>query len=293
MNSLNFGTTDLKVSRLGFGAGHIGRPDQSEQEIEYLLQEIVSRGINLIDTARSYGLSEERIGRFLSTNRHEIILSTKVGYTYQDKPDWSYEATMGTIEDALVRLKTDYLDIVHLHSCDLDTLKRGDAIRALQDAVSAGKIRVPAYSGENEALQYAIDCDHFGSIQCSLNLFDQHNLKNLIPQAAQKGLGIIVKRPLGNCVWRYSSRPDGHGHALYYDRFQEMNIDTPGISWNELAVRFTAFSPYIHSMILGSSTLSHLIENIEAFEKGPLETQIRDQIISAYDALGHNLPGLI
>lgn len=293
MNYLDFGTTDLKVSRFGFGAGHIGRPDQSEHEIEYLLNEIISRGINLIDTARSYGLSEERIGMFLGAKRHEVILSTKVGYTYHDQPDWSYEATMGTIDDALVRLKTDYLDIVHLHSCDVDTLKRGDAILALQDALSAGKIRVPAYSGENEALEYAIDCGHFGSIQCSLNPFDQHNLKKLIPKAAQKGLGIIAKRPLGNCVWRYSSRPDGHGHALYYDRFHRMKTDIPGISWSELAVRFTAFSPFIHSMILGSSKLSHLIDNIESFEKGPLEPQIRNQIISGYDALGDNLPGLI
>jgi aryl-alcohol dehydrogenase-like predicted oxidoreductase len=293
MEYREFGKTGLKVSVVGFGAGHIGNPDQSEKDIEALLNELLEMGINLIDTARSYGESETRIGRHLGQKRTEFILSTKVGYTFFDKPDWSYDATMGTIDEALMRLRTDYLDIVHLHSCDKWFLEQGDAILALENAKEMGKIRVAAYSGENDALSFAIESGRFDSIQCSVNLFDQGSSKKLLPSAAGKGMGIIAKRPLGNAVWRYTSRPDGHGHAVYYDRFLQMNADTHGLAWPELALRFTAFSPHVSTLIAGTSDLKHLKEDLLMVEKGPLPSDVVKYLSDCFDSLGNNLPGLI
>jgi aryl-alcohol dehydrogenase-like predicted oxidoreductase len=289
----DFGTTGLKVSLLGFGAGHIGSPELDEKLAESLLNKVLDLGINLVDTARSYGLSEERIGRYLSIRRQEFILSTKVGYTFRDKPDWSFDATMGTIEESLQRLKTGYLDIVHLHSCDKWFLEQGDAIHALEKAKEQGKVRVIAYSGENEALTYAIETSRFGSVQCSANLFDQLGIENQIRKARDHGIGIIAKRPLGNAVWRYSSRPEGHGHAEYWDRFRVMNLDPESEGWEELALRFTAFSTGIDCLITGTINADHLASNLKILEKGPLDEGSLTRINMAIKNHDQNWQGLI
>ena len=74
-----FGDTGLTVPVLGFGAGGIGDPALSERDAETLLNSVLDLGVGLIDTARSYGLSEERIGRHLARRRGDFVLSTKVG----------------------------------------------------------------------------------------------------------------------------------------------------------------------------------------------------------------------
>ncbi|MEI6456214.1 MAG: aldo/keto reductase [bacterium] len=289
----DFGTTGLKVSLLGFGAGHIGSPETEETQVEAILNKALDLGINLIDTARSYGLSEERIGRYLSLRRHELILSTKVGYTFHDKPDWSFDATMGTIEESLQRLKTGHLDIVHLHSCDKWYLEQGDAILALEKAKEQGKVRVIAYSGENEALTYAVETGRFGSIQCSANLFDQQGIDNQIRTARKRGMGSIAKRPLGNAVWRYSSRPDGHGHAAYWDRFKTMHLDPGPEGWEEVSLRYTAFSTGTDCLITGTTNPDHLASNLKILEKGPLDEELLNRIRKSFKEHGQSWPGLI
>jgi len=144
-----FGKTGLKVSVLGFGAGHIGSENFSENEAESLLNQVVDSGITLIDTARAYGLSEERIGKYLSHRRKDFVLSTKVGYGVIGFENWTYECVRAGIDEALRLLRTDYIDIVHLHSCPIGTLQWGEPLRALEESVHDGKIRVAAYSGEN------------------------------------------------------------------------------------------------------------------------------------------------
>ncbi len=293
MQYRKFGRTGLNVSAIGLGAGHIGKESQDVAEVEKLFHAALDAGINLFDTARSYGASEERTGRFLKENRHHVILSTKVGYTYNQAEDWSYEATMGGIEESLQRLQTDYIEIVHLHSCSIEALKRGDAILALEKAQEQGKIGVAAYSGENDALQYAIQSRKFGSIQCSVNIFDQQGLSKHLPDASQSDLGIIAKRPLGNAVWRYQARPDGHGHALYYDRYLRMQPLIEGIDPAELALRYAAHAPFLSCIIIGTSNPHHLIENIKWLERGPLSDSIVTGLREKFNNLGADTAGLI
>ncbi|HNY02769.1 MAG TPA: aldo/keto reductase [Bacteroidales bacterium] len=288
-----FGKCGFRVSVLGFGAGHIGGSDLDEKQAEAMLSGILDLGINLVDTARSYGLSEERIGRYLSNRRGEFILSSKGGYTYRQTADWSYEATMGSVEESLIRLKTDYIDIYHLHSCDVDRLRENECIAALEKAREQGKIRCVAYSGENEALAFAIRSGRFDSIQCSVSLFDQASLERSIPESVGKGLGVIAKRPLGNAVWRYSSRPDGHGHVAYFDRWKAMQLETGGLPWHEMALRFTAFTPGVSTIITGSADLTHLAENTRCLDKGPLPSSMIESIRNSFLKRGNDWPGLI
>lgn len=195
MELRRFGTSDLLVSPLGFGAGHIGAEQMTDREAVYLLEQARDLGINLIDTARGYGLSEQRVGQFLKNRRHDVILSTKVGYDVPGTQDWTFEAVHGGIDQALQTMQTDYLDIVHLHSCSREILAQGDVIEALDQAKQAGKVRVIAYSGDREDLTYAIETNRFDSFQTSFNLFDQR-VDEVLPTLLDHG--VIAKRPIGN-----------------------------------------------------------------------------------------------
>jgi aryl-alcohol dehydrogenase-like predicted oxidoreductase len=260
----------LAVSSLGLGAGQVGDASLSEAQAGQLLNAALDLGITLIDTARGYGLSEERIGRHLKHRRSEFVLSTKVGYGIEGLPDWTGETITAGVDAALQRLQTDVLDIVHLHSCGLDVLQRGDVVEALLRARERGKLRIAAYSGENEALAWAIASGHFGGVECSVNLFDQGSLSPLLEQAQQRGMGVIAKRPLGNAPWRFAERPVGDYAEVYWERMQALAIDRGGLPWDELALRFTLAQAPVSSAIAGTGSLAHLRRNAELAALGPL-----------------------
>ena len=293
MEKRKFGKTGIEVSVLGFGAMHLGNVDVDDAYAEKMLNKVLDLGITLIDTARSYGKSEEQIGKFLSHRRSEFILSTKVGYDVEMQPDWTYGAVTGGIDQALRLLQTDYIDIVHLHSCSLDMLERGDVIRGLEQGKKDGKVRFIAYSGENDALKYAVSTGRFDSVQASVNICDQRIIDDPLPGIIRNGLGMIAKRPIANATWRHSSPPVGHYSAEYWHRLKKMNIDPDGMDWNELALRFTAFTEGVCSCIAGTSTLEHFMENIRAIEKGPLPLDLVNHIRSEFRNNDENWVGVI
>lgn len=265
-----FGTQGFSVPALGLGAGHIGDPALDDSQIGTLLGQALDMGVTLIDTAPSYGLSEERIGRHLAHRRDEYIISTKVGYGIPAHEDWSYGSVASGIDSALRLLRTDHLDIVHLHSCPLAILQRGIVIRALHDARAQGKLRVVAYSGENAALQWAINSGHFGGVECSVNLFDQRCLEQALPLAQAHGIGVIAKRPLGNSPWRFAERPIGDYCEEYWLRWQAMGIKVHDMEWPELALRFSAHAPAVSCAIVGTISLEHLGQSKRNVDRGPL-----------------------
>ncbi len=187
MQQRDFGNTGLTVSALGLGAGQVGGASLDESAAATLLNAALDGGVTLIDTARGYGLSEERIGRHLAHRRAEFVLSTKVGYGITGHADWAGGCIAAGIDEALARLRTDVIDIVHLHSCPLDTLRAGEVIDALLRARAQGKLRIAAYSGENDELAWAVQSGYFGSVECSVNLFDQGSLQTVLPRATAAG----------------------------------------------------------------------------------------------------------
>jgi aryl-alcohol dehydrogenase-like predicted oxidoreductase len=293
MEKRKFGNTGIEVSVLGFGAMQIGSTKVDDDDAGRMLNEVLDLGINLIDTARAYGQSEQRIGQFISHRRSEFILSTKVGYDVQWQSDWTYEAVVGGIDQALKLMKTDYIDIVHLHSCSMDILKRGDVIRGLEEKKNEGKVRFIAYSGENDALKYAISTGRFDSIQASVNICDQRIIDDILPDAVKSGLGMIAKRPVANAPWRFDSPPAGHYSAEYWHRLKKMNIDLHEMDWLELAIRFSAYTEGVSSCIAGTSSVDHLKENIMVLEKGPLAVEIIQEIRSEFRKNDADWIGLI
>lgn len=277
----NFGMSGLKVSPLGLGCGNLGRADVSEKSAEKLLLGALDLGVTLFDTARGYGSSEERIGKCLSNRRSEFVLSTKVGYGIPGYRDWTPECVVTGVHQALRLLKTDRIDIVHLHSCSKEALMHPGLIDALLAMVDQGLIGVAAYSGENEDLAYAVDTGRFRSIQCSINICDQRTIDHPLPGAKERGMGVLAKRPVANAPWRYAKRPAGQYVDEYWKRWNAMNLET-GMDWNELVLRFSAFTWGVDSCLVGTTNIEHLKHNVDAIQKGPLPKEVYAQIREAF-----------
>jgi aryl-alcohol dehydrogenase-like predicted oxidoreductase len=195
------------------------------------------------------------------------------------------------VDEALRLLRTDRIDVVHLHSCPLEVLERGEVIDALERAVEAGKVRVAAYSGDNEPLEWAVDSGRFGGVQTSINLFDQWAVERGLARAAAAGMTVIAKRPLANAPWRFAERPAGDYAEVYWERMRAMGLDPGDLSWDELALRWVAFLPGVSSCIVGTRRLENLRRNVEIVSRGPLPADVAAAVRSAFLAHGSDWRG--
>jgi len=277
----SYGSTALQVSPLGLGAGQIGDARLEEAQVGRLLNEVLDLGVTLIDTARGYGLSEERIGKHVAHRRGEFVLSTKVGYGIDGVPDWTYDCILAGVDRALRLLRTDHLDIVHLHSCPQETLERSEVIDALDRGVRDGKIRVAAYSGDNEPLEWALASGRFRGLMCSVNPFDQRAINPVVTPAGKRDIGLIAKRPIGNAPWLHANQPAGQYCEQYWLRMKAMGLDF-GADWADIALRFTAFTEGVASCIVGGKDLDHIRANGAAITRGPLPPEIVAKIRGAF-----------
>ena len=205
METRPLGNTGLEVSKLGIGLAEIGMhlPAAQQARAAEVLNTALDNGVNLLDTAACYGNSEELIGEAVSNRRDEYILATKAGHAAGDETGeaWTGPTVARSIDRSLRRLKTDHVDIVQLHSCDVDVLEKGEVIRALEDARAAGKTRFISYSGDEEAAAWAVDSGIFATLQTTFNLVDQNARRGLLEAATNAGMGIIIKRPIANGIW--------------------------------------------------------------------------------------------
>lgn len=268
------GKTGMEVTVLGFGGAEIGYQGIPSETVETLLNGALDAGLNILDTAECYADSEEKIGQTVSHRRGEFFLFTKCGHASGiDLPDWSPELLEQQIDRSLRRLKTDHVDLVQLHSCSEELLRRGEVIEVLQRARDAGKTRFIGYSGDREAALYAVQCGAFDSLQTSVSIADQQGIELTLPEAQKQGMGVIVKRPVANAAWRYETEPD-NGYVLpYWQRLQE--LDYP-FTRDEMAaavgtaLRFTLSVPGVTTAIVGTTRPGRWRENADQLAAGPL-----------------------
>ena len=268
----------MQVSVLGFGGAEIGyNPNQTQEDVNILLDSALDAGLNVIDTAAAYKTSEKMIGKAVGKRRKDFYLLTKCGaldgFT---RSDWSKKGILETIEMSLRNLKTDYLDIAQLHSCDSEVLRRGEVIEALQRAQEKGYTRFLGYSGDNEDARTAIEMDIFDSLQISVSIADQTPIDENIRLASEKGLGVIAKRPIANAVWRHDSKPDENYHHEYWDRIQKLKFDFLGKSLEEAtatALRFTLSVSGVSVAIVGTTKPQRWQENARFVAEGTLSNE--------------------
>ena len=296
MEVRQLGRTELRVSRLGAGLAEIGF-GLTLADVDVageILNAALDAGINFLDTAACYGVSEELIGRTVAHRRDEYVLATKCGHVagdYQGEP-WTAETVTHSIERSLRRLRTDYLDLVQLHSCGVDVLERGEVITALQDAQQAGKTRYIGYSGDNEAAAWAVESGLFQTLQTSFNLVDQRARTLLFPKAREQGMGIIVKRPLANAVWRASRSPSAYADE-YFRRAQILAQDGPLPNEPEdpilLALGFTLAHPEVDTAIVGTRNPAHMRANIRLVEEAlPIDPATVEELHRRFQRYGQD-----
>jgi aryl-alcohol dehydrogenase-like predicted oxidoreductase len=277
-----YGKTGMNVSVLGFGGAEIGYSEATPANVDKLLGSALDAGLNVIDTAECYKISEELIGKTVSHRRDDYYLFTKCGHASGfDLPDWDPKMLEQSIDRSLKRLQTDYVDVIHLHSCSEEILRQGEVIRVLQRAKEQGKTRFIGYSGDSKEALYAIQTGVFDSLETSINIADQEGIELTIPEAVKKGMGIVVKRPIANAAWRTGGKPEDDYQHTYWDRLQELNYDflKDDLSVSVgTALRFTLSIPGVHTAIVGTANPSRWVENAKLTEQGALPKELYDAI---------------
>ena len=272
MERRRLGRTDMDVSVLGFGGSEIGYERAGARTVARLLGGALDAGLNVIDTAECYEDSESLIGAALGSRRNEIHLLTKCGHPRgYGRGDWREASLLSSIERSLKRLRTDRLDLIQLHSCELSDLRKGEAITALERARERGWTRYIGYSGDGEAARFAVECGRFDTLQTSVSIADQEAIELTLPLARARNVGVIAKRPIANAAWRYPRKPAEPYYQPYWTRLRALDYDfVRGEAAAATALRFTLSVPGVHTAIVGTTTPERWKENAAALEAGAL-----------------------
>lgn len=305
MELTDFGATGYRVSRLGFGMAEIGSYTLSDvAEAGRILGSALDAGINFLDTAECYGNSEELLGRTVSHRRDEFVLATKVGHTGPDEvgPLWTAETARKTIDRSLVRLRTDYVDLLQVHAHGIEPAEAQEVIEVALEARRAGKTRLVGYSQENEPAEWAVESGLFDALQSSFNLVDQKARYGLFEKARDRGMGIIAKRPIANAAWsRVLAGDRGEGETgRSAERLRRARVmvemgPLPGAPDDPiaLALGFVYAHPDAHTSIVGTRSHAHMLDNIRATEEhGALAPEVVAELYRRFDAVGRDWPAI-
>ena len=282
------GRTGLEVAQLGYGTMGLRGPRTwgvravSDEQADAFLNAVLDSGINFIDTSPDYGVSEERIGRSISTRRDEFYLATKCGCVYTQHDDhleidhiWSADVIRRNLETSLRRMRTDHVDILQFHGGDAITLQREGLIDLLLKLRDQGLVRFIGVSSSLPNLPDLIDLGMFDTFQIPYScLAPQHH--DLIVKAAATGAGIIlrggiaqggpdaeIQRPALNDVWINAKLDE---------------LLPVGMTRAELILHYTLSHPHCHTTIVGTCNPSHLQENLAAARNGRLSAELYEEI---------------
>lgn len=279
-----FGKTGLEVAALGFGGAEIGFEKASPDVAGRLLNEALDAGLNVVDTAECYLESEELIGRAVSQRRKDYLLFTKTGHPEGfEQERWDRASIVSTLERSLARMHTDHVDLLQLHSCARPILEMGECIEALEELKRQGKTRFIGYSGDSDAALFAVQTGRFDTLQISVSIADQESIERVLPLAAEKNMGVIAKRPLGNVAWVHETKPQNWYHQEYWARYRHLDYDFLKGDLGaaiERALLFTLTAPGVHTAIVGTSKPGRWKQNAALLERGtrldlPAYEQIR------------------
>ena len=250
------GKTGLKISRLGFGGIPIQKIDA--EGTKRLMLRLKAEGINYIDTARGYTVSEEYLGYALEGIRQDFIIATK-------SMSRTKEAMAADIETSLKNLRTDYIDLYQVHNATPEQLQQvmapGGALEALQEAKAAGKIgHIGLTAHSMETFKMALELDWVETFMFPYNIVETQAEK-LIDQCSKKNIGFIVMKPLA-------------GGA---------------IEDATLALRFICANDAVTVAIPGMAEEKEIDQNMAACsDTTPLSAEEKAKILEVRSALGTN-----
>ncbi|GAM16275.1 aldo/keto reductase [Mesobacillus selenatarsenatis] len=205
MNYRELGNTGIKISEVSFGTWAIGGSWGKTNDAEALrsLEYAIDQGVNFFDTADVYGdgHSEELLAKATKGKEDQIHIATKFcrkGDIFDPK-NYSYETVRSYCEDSLRRLNREAIDLYQIHCPATEILKDGSVFEVLDRLQEEGKIRHYGVSVETvEEGLISLENPNVKSLQIIFNMFRQKPLETLIPQAYQKGVGLLVRLPLAS-----------------------------------------------------------------------------------------------
>lgn len=250
-----FGKTGMKIKRVGFGGIPIQRI--SQEDTNKVIDELEKCGVNFIDTARGYTVSEEYLGNALKGRREKFYIATK-------SMSRDYESMKRDIEISLKNLQTDYIDLYQMHNvkpAEYDTLFGEDkAYRALLEAKEQGKIKhIGITSHGLETVEKAVESDKFETIQFPYNIVE-NQADEVFKRAYEKGVGTIVMKPLAG-----GAIDDG-----------------------TLAMKYLLSREYIDVAIPGMDSPQQVIENTDVLQNYELTEEDNKKIAKIKSELGTN-----
>jgi aryl-alcohol dehydrogenase-like predicted oxidoreductase len=259
MNKRTIANTSIAVSPIGLGTVKLGR-DQGVKYPEsftipdnkaasHLIDLAKELGINLIDTAPAYGNSEERLGHLLKGQRQDWVICSKVGEEYehgQSSFDFSAAHIQKSIERSLARLKTDYIDIVLVHSDgnDRSIIENGETLSALEQCKQAGLIRSYGMSTKTVA-GGLLAADKTDIVMASYNP-DYRDEAPVIEYCAENNKAVFIKKALAS------------GH---------FSSDAKNADPLQASMDFIFAQPGVTSVIMGTINPQHLTANVAAVER--------------------------
>ncbi len=204
MKQRRLGNADPLVSEVGLGCWQFGGDfgDMAEATAQDIMHAATHSGINFFDTADVYGggRSEKLIGQFLQQHTQPVFVATKFGRASDAYPNQYAEAVLRkSIDAALTRLQRDKIDLLQLHCVPTEVLKEGSIFDWLRKAQREGVIT--HFGASVETVDEGLLCmqqEGLLSLQVIFNIFRQKLIDELLPQAKQKGVGIIVRLPLAS-----------------------------------------------------------------------------------------------
>ena len=311
MEKRPFGRTGLQVSAIGFGCWEIGGGYGRIEEAEFAraVGRALDLGINCFDTAEGYGFgaSERALARALGPRRRDVILVTKFGMGYRDKPklrDASRARVMASIEQSLENLATDCVDVYLVHWPDPQTPFE-ETMRALEDVVRQGKARFVGVSNfKREQIEACRRLRHIDVAQYGWNMFDRRMQREIFPYCREHGIGVMAYGSLayglltgtftesidfGSDDWR--ARTDKMGSIKLFDtlfgaecfpRNLRVVEDLKGLaaqhgrSLPQLALRWTTSNPVVSTALVGCRTVAEVEDNVGALGWSIAEAELAE-----------------
>ena len=252
MDKIKLGDTGIQVSPIGLGTVKFGRNQgikypqnfeiPSEDDLADILRLAKSLGINMLDTAPAYGLSEERLGRLLNGQRNEWIIVGKVGEEFEDgisSHNFTPDHFKYSIERSLKRLNTDYIDVMLIHSDgnDMDILENDTLIRTMHDYKDQGIIH--AHGASTKTPEGGIKTLELMDVVMATYNPEYTDEKPVLDYAEKHNKGTLLKKALSS------------GHNTNIDQALEFAFGHAGTN----------------SIIIGTINPKHLKENVEAVKR--------------------------
>lgn len=274
VSRLTLGTVELGLDYGFRGSAHYQKPDPNEAV--RIVHCALDLGVNLIDTARGYGSSEELIGRALRKRSGAApLIASKVVIPERqaDDPGSMQRAIRDSVETSLRFLRIETIDLLHIHNTSLSILADEEVLRILENLRHEGKVRFLGVSCDDEDVCLAaLEKSSFRSIQTPFNLLNQRLLSNVAPLAAQRGVGILVRSAFlrGILTDSVAETPtqlsDLKSAAL--DIWSQFEGEVGSLS--ELALRFCLSFPEVSSVVVGVRSVAEMEANARDADRGKL-----------------------